>query len=83
MRTCDVAIVGLGLMGSSALHSLSGRGADVLGFDPLIVGKLVAPRTARAGSIGDSTSKAKPIPTSATAPSRGGARWNRAAAGPF
>src|SRR5258705_8445876 len=39
MRTCDVAIIGLGLMGSSALHSLSGRGADVLGFDPLIVGE--------------------------------------------
>jgi sarcosine oxidase len=37
MRTCDVAIVGLGLMGSSALHSLPGRGADVLRFDPLIV----------------------------------------------
>src|ERR1700751_426160 len=39
MRACDVAIIGLGLMGSSALHSLSGRGADVLGFDPLIVGE--------------------------------------------
>src|ERR1700688_4458804 len=39
MRTCDVAIIGLGLMGSSALHSLSGRGADVLGFDPLLVGE--------------------------------------------
>jgi sarcosine oxidase len=39
MRSCDVAIIGLGLMGSSALHSLSGRGADVLGFDPLIVGE--------------------------------------------
>src|SRR5258705_11930050 len=39
MRTCDVAIIGLGLMGSSALHSLSGRGVDVLGFDPLVVGE--------------------------------------------
>ena len=39
MRTCDVAIIGLGLMGSSALHSLWGRGVDVLGFDPLIVGE--------------------------------------------
>ena len=38
MRTCDVAIIGLGLMGSSALHSLLGKGADVLGFDPLILG---------------------------------------------
>ncbi|MBV9530470.1 MAG: N-methyl-L-tryptophan oxidase [Bradyrhizobium sp.] len=39
MRTCDIAIVGLGLMGSSALHTLSRRGADVLGFDPLMVGE--------------------------------------------
>jgi sarcosine oxidase len=39
MRTCDVAIIGLGLMGSSALHALSGKGADVLGFDPLILGE--------------------------------------------
>jgi sarcosine oxidase len=39
MRTCDVAIIGLGLMGSSALHSLTGQGADVLGFDPLILGE--------------------------------------------
>ena len=39
MRTCDIAIIGLGLMGSSALHALSRRGADVLGFDPLIVGE--------------------------------------------
>jgi 3-hydroxyisobutyrate dehydrogenase-like beta-hydroxyacid dehydrogenase len=27
MRTCEVAIIGLGLMGSSALHSLWGGGA--------------------------------------------------------
>src|SRR5260370_32394439 len=39
MRTWDVAVIGWGLMGSSALHALSGRGADVLGFDPLIVGE--------------------------------------------
>ena len=38
MRTCEIAIIGLGLMGSSALHSLARRGADVLGFDPLRVG---------------------------------------------
>src|SRR4051812_49030158 len=38
MRTCGIAIIGLGLMGSSALHSLACRGADVLGFDPLPVG---------------------------------------------
>ena len=30
MRTCEVAIIGLGLMGSSALHSLVRRGIDVL-----------------------------------------------------
>lgn len=38
MRTCDVAVIGLGLMGSAALYALAGRGADVLGFDPLPVG---------------------------------------------
>ena len=39
MRTCAVAVVGLGLMGSSALYSLTRRGVDVLGFDPLVVGE--------------------------------------------
>ncbi|UPT92440.1 N-methyl-L-tryptophan oxidase (plasmid) [Bradyrhizobium barranii subsp. apii] len=39
MRLCEIAIVGLGLMGSSALHSLVRRGADVLGFDPITVGE--------------------------------------------
>ena len=39
MRKCEVAIIGLGLMGSSALHSLVRRGVDVLGFDPLMVGE--------------------------------------------
>src|SRR5580693_6662513 len=38
MRTCDVAVIGLGLMGSAALYALAGRGADVLGFDPLPLG---------------------------------------------
>jgi sarcosine oxidase len=47
MRTCDIAIIGLGLMGSSALHSLARRGADVLGFDPLNVGE---PRGSSHGS---------------------------------
>src|SRR5258708_11410398 len=47
MRTCDIAIIGLGLMGSSALHSLVRRGADVLGFDPLNVGE---PRGSSHGS---------------------------------
>jgi monomeric sarcosine oxidase len=39
MRLCEIAIVGLGLMGSSALYALSRRGADVIGFDPLSVGE--------------------------------------------
>jgi len=38
MRHCEIAVVGLGLMGSSALYALSRRGADVVGFDPLTVG---------------------------------------------
>src|SRR5262247_207363 len=32
-RTCDVAIVGLGAMGSAAACELAGRGVDVIGFD--------------------------------------------------
>jgi monomeric sarcosine oxidase len=39
MRTCEVAVIGLGLMGSAALHSLLRRSVDVLGFDPLTVGE--------------------------------------------
>lgn len=35
MRQCDVAVVGLGLIGSSALDALMRREVDVLGFDPL------------------------------------------------
>ena len=38
MKTCDIAIIGLGLMGSATLYELVRRGADVLGFDPLVVG---------------------------------------------
>jgi sarcosine oxidase len=38
MRTCDVAVIGLGLMGSAALYALARRGADALGFDPLPIG---------------------------------------------
>jgi len=39
MRACDIAVVGLGLMGAAALHALAARGADVLGFDPLAIGE--------------------------------------------
>jgi len=38
MKSCDVAIIGLGLMGSAALYELARRGCDVLGFDPLEIG---------------------------------------------
>lgn len=38
MRACEVAVIGLGVMGAAALHALVGRGVDVLGFDPLGVG---------------------------------------------
>jgi sarcosine oxidase len=39
MKHCDIAIIGLGLMGSAALYELSRRGVDGLGFDPLEIGK--------------------------------------------
>ena len=39
MRRCEIGIIGLGLMGSSALYELTRRGVDVLGFDPLAVGE--------------------------------------------
>jgi sarcosine oxidase len=39
MRKCEVAVIGLGLMGSAALHALVRRGVDVLAFDPLVVGE--------------------------------------------
>lgn len=35
MRRCDVAVVGLGLMGAAALEALLRRGVDAIGFDPL------------------------------------------------
>jgi sarcosine oxidase len=38
MRRCEIAVVGLGLMGSSALSALVRHRADVIGFDPLTVG---------------------------------------------
>ena len=39
MRRCEVAVVGLGLMGAAACYALARRKADVLGFDPLQVGE--------------------------------------------
>ena len=38
MRTCSVAVIGLGVMGSAALYALARDGVDVLGFDPLVPG---------------------------------------------
>jgi len=38
MRRCDVAVVGLGLIGSAALDALMRHKVDVLGFDPLAPG---------------------------------------------
>ncbi|GLR84336.1 N-methyltryptophan oxidase [Bradyrhizobium iriomotense] len=35
MQTCDVAVIGLGLMGSAALDALLSAGVDALGFDPI------------------------------------------------
>jgi sarcosine oxidase len=35
MRSCNVAVVGLGLMGGAALDALLDAGVDALGFDPL------------------------------------------------
>jgi glycine/D-amino acid oxidase-like deaminating enzyme len=35
MRRCDVAVVGLGLMGSAALNALHALGIDAIGFEPL------------------------------------------------
>ncbi len=35
MRHCEVAVIGLGLMGAAALDALLRRGIDAVGFDPL------------------------------------------------
>ena len=80
MRTCDVAIIGLGLMGSSALHSLWGRGVDVLGFDPLIVGE------ARGSSHGSCRVYRRfnfESEAYTDLSDRAFEGWNRQAAGPF
>ena len=47
MQSCDIGIIGLGLMGGAALHALTRRGCDVLGFDPL---RLEEPRGSSHGS---------------------------------
>jgi sarcosine oxidase len=39
MRECEVAVVGLGLMGSAALYALVRQGLDAVGFDPIGVGE--------------------------------------------
>ena len=47
MRECEVAVVGLGLMGSAALYALIRRGVDAVGFDPIGPGE---PRGSSHGS---------------------------------
>jgi sarcosine oxidase len=47
VKTCDVAVIGLGIMGSAALCNLVRRGVDALGFDPLALGE---PRGSSHGS---------------------------------
>ena len=39
MRSCEIGVIGLGLMGSAALYELARRGFDVRGFDPLVIGE--------------------------------------------
>lgn len=34
MSNCDVAVIGLGLMGAAALHALMRQNVDAIGFDP-------------------------------------------------
>jgi len=38
MRSCDVAVVGLGIMGSAALYNLARRKVDAIGFDAVSPG---------------------------------------------
>nr|WP_283816225.1 FAD-dependent oxidoreductase [Bradyrhizobium manausense] len=38
MRKCEVAVLGLGLMGGAALSALLDAGVDALGFDPIAAG---------------------------------------------
>ena len=38
MRKCEVAVLGLGLMGGAALGALLDAGVDALGFDPVAAG---------------------------------------------
>jgi glycine/D-amino acid oxidase-like deaminating enzyme len=40
MRSCDVAVLGLGLIGSATLDALLNAGVDALGFDPLSPGAI-------------------------------------------
>jgi sarcosine oxidase len=48
LRVCEVAVIGLGLMGSATLDALLKAGVDALGFDPL------PPGTNRGSSHGSS-----------------------------
>lgn len=39
MKTCEVAVIGLGVMGGATLHRLRGLGVDAVGFDPVSPGE--------------------------------------------
>lgn len=39
MKTCDVAVIGLGIMGGATLHRLRALGVDAIGFDPVSPGE--------------------------------------------
>ena len=82
MRRCDVAVVGLGLMGSAALDALPNAGVDALGFDPL------GPGATRGSSHGSCRvfrrfNFENENYISAMRPTRAGGGWKTRAANPY
>ena len=61
MAQYDVVVVGLGAIGSAALHRLARRGIRVLGIERFIPGHDQAPRMARAASSGSAISSIRPM----------------------
>ena len=57
----DVAIIGLGVMGSAAAESLARRGWRVVGIERFARDMIAAPRTARRGSSGSAISNIPPM----------------------
>ncbi len=60
MRKCEVAVLGLGLMGGAALGALLDAGVDALGFDPVGAG---SDRGSSHGSCRISVASISRIPT--------------------